>query len=227
MAGTANSWITPQTPKQFTASINAGDAQNWKFLRDAAGNAGAGANLGSVISSITATQTDVANNISLATVRAYSCTWTSAAPGVCTISTGHNISNGDQCILGGTTVPTGFTAGTTYYAVVVGAGLTPTTLELSATFGGTGVTTSSTGTAVIIYIVRVLTTVPIVANAGTNGTAAAANFFNPALWPGFAIDVDGNPYMLQEVGDFLAVSAVATVGAGKIINVAASAAGNF
>jgi len=77
-------------------------------------------------------------------------TATSANPCVFTW-TGNPLVNGQSVILGGTAVPTGFTAGFPYF-VVVSSG---NTFQLSATFGGPAVGSSSTGTAVTATLVYV------------------------------------------------------------------------
>jgi hypothetical protein len=80
-----------------------------------------------------------------ATQSAISVTWTSASPGVCTW-TAHGMTANSPVYFGGTTVPTGLTAGTVYY--VVGSSITTNTFTVSATPGGTAINTTSTGTAV-------------------------------------------------------------------------------
>lgn len=220
MAVTPNSFITPQSAKLWTGSVGSGwTAGNWQLLRDSA-NAGAGSN-GAIINGCMATSNDSsARIIQLARVAAVSCTWTSATPGVGTISGGHNLIAGDQVFLGGTAVPTGFTAGTTYF--VVAGGLTSTAFELSASAGGTAVNTSSTGTAVIAYIVRIIGSVSVAITAGTDGATAAANMFSTTLLPGLSINNDGQPYIPLESGDFLAISNTTTVTANKILTVTAT-----
>jgi phage tail sheath gpL-like len=75
-------------------------------------------------------------------------TVTVAAPGVFTMAGGLPswFANGTPVVLGGTTAPGGFTAGTTYYAVAVNG--SAGTFELAATVGGSAITSSSAGTAV-------------------------------------------------------------------------------
>lgn len=80
-------------------------------------------------------------SIGVSIVTAVTCT--SATPGVFT-HTAHGMPNGTPVVLGGTAVPTGFTAGTIYYVVSTAAN----TYSLAATVGGAAITTSSTGTAV-------------------------------------------------------------------------------
>src|SRR6185369_14320295 len=97
--------------------------------------------------------------------------------------------------------------------------------EFSASAGGAAINTSSTGTTVVCYAVRILTTIPVAITAGTDGATAAANFFNTTYWPGYPVDNDGNPYLFLESVDYLAVSAPA-VTANKILNFTAIGA-NF
>jgi hypothetical protein len=79
---------------------------------------------------------------------ATSVTATNASPCVFTWNGGVAMpfENGAPIILGGTAAPTGFTAGTVYYAIArsQAAG----TFELSATQGGAAINSTSTGTAV-------------------------------------------------------------------------------
>lgn len=75
-------------------------------------------------------------------------TCTSASPGVFTAAADYIPVNGQRVKLGGTTVPTGFTRGTTYYVVAASG----RTFELSATSGGAAINTSSTGTAVLAIV---------------------------------------------------------------------------
>jgi phage tail sheath gpL-like len=89
--------------------------------------------------------TDQPNVLNTAT--SSSVTATSASPAVFTWPGGAlpaNIANGTPIQLGGTAVPAGFTAGTTYYVVSASTA----TFELSATVGGSAINSTSTGTAV-------------------------------------------------------------------------------
>lgn len=81
-------------------------------------------------------------------IGATSVTCTSASPAVFTWNGGAALpfQNGCPIVLGGTTVPAGFTAGTTYY--VVSATQASGTFELSATQGGSAINSTSAGTAV-------------------------------------------------------------------------------
>lgn len=109
-----------------------------------------------------------------------SVTCTSAAPMVCTGST---LSNGAPVVLGGTAVPTGFTAGVTYYAVSVST----THFDLAAVPGGTAMTSSSTGTSVTAKVFKYATI-----TAYSSATAATVTlssilsgtgpFANNAIW---------------------------------------------
>lgn len=74
-----------------------------------------------------------------------SVTCTSASPGVFT-HTSHGFPVNTPVVLGGSAVPTGFTAGTIYF--VVAANLATNTYSLGATVGGAAINTSSTGTSV-------------------------------------------------------------------------------
>lgn len=68
-------------------------------------------------------------------------TITLASPGVLTTATPHGLIVGDTITLATSgALPTGLTAGTTYY--VISAGLTATSFELSATAGGSAINTS-------------------------------------------------------------------------------------
>lgn len=104
-------------------------------------------------------------------------TCTSASPGVFTAAADYIPTLGDRVKLGGTAVPTGFTAGTTYYVVAPSG----RTFELSATSGGSAINTSDTGTAVIAIVSAKATQsaavlLPFKANASVvvyNGTAGS------------------------------------------------------
>jgi hypothetical protein len=72
-------------------------------------------------------------------------TATSASPCVFTAAT-TALTNGTLVFLGGTAVPTGFTAGTLYYVV----GASGFTFKLATTLNGTAINSSSTGTAVTV-----------------------------------------------------------------------------
>jgi hypothetical protein len=83
-----------------------------------------------------------------ATAVSSAVTATSANPCVFTW-TGNPLVNGQSVLLGGTAVPAGFTAGFPYF-VVVSSG---NTFQLSATFNGSSIGSSSTGTAVTAALV--------------------------------------------------------------------------
>lgn len=119
----------------------------------------------------------------------YSFTATNASPCVFTAS-GSSYANGNPVQLTGGSLPTGFTAGTTYYVVSASG----TTFELSATSGGTAINSTSTGSGTVTGVLNVLrntngngggvgptTTIPagqfatIFARAGTNLTLTYAN----------------------------------------------------
>jgi hypothetical protein len=76
---------------------------------------------------------------------AQAVTATNASPCVVTLNA-HTLVNGNRVKLGGTAVPTGFTAGTSYYVVNAAAN----TFQLSATPGGTAINSTSTGTSVTV-----------------------------------------------------------------------------
>lgn len=80
-------------------------------------------------------------SIGVALVASVTCT--NASPCVIT-HTSHGFVAGTPVALGGTAVPTGFTAGTIYYVVSP----TTNTYQLSATPGGSAINSSSTGTTV-------------------------------------------------------------------------------
>lgn len=77
-------------------------------------------------------------------------TITVATPGVVTWAGGHGLEANSPVVFTptGGTLPTGLTAGTTYY--VRSSGLTPTTFSVSATPGGAAIATTAAGTATSI-----------------------------------------------------------------------------
>jgi hypothetical protein len=96
-------------------------------------------------------------------------TATNASPCVFTW-TGNPIVNGQGVYLTGTAVPTGFTAGTTYFAV----GVSGNTFQLSATLGGTAVNSTSTGTAVTATLEYKPN--DLIANAAAAGSVVVPSF---------------------------------------------------
>lgn len=48
-----------------------------------------------------------------------------------------------------------------------------------------------------------LNTVSVPASAGNNGTATPAALMTPNVWPGLAVDENGNPYLRVNSGDTL------------------------
>jgi hypothetical protein len=72
-------------------------------------------------------------------------TCTATSPGVCTLNS-NGFYNNMGVVFGGTTVPGGLTAGTTYYAQNVATN----TFQVSSTIGGAPINFSSTGSAVTI-----------------------------------------------------------------------------
>ena len=229
MAFTQNSSATfVKQPRTWTASIGNGDASAWKILYTTTHTAdpttgGAGAN-GSKISTIGAISSDTSNRVvQLAILRQQTVTISNASPGVVTL-TGHNLVAGDQVIFGtssGGGLPTGLTAGTTYF--VISGGLTAnTSFEVSASAGGSAVNTSSAGSGTFYcYTIRLIGSLNIITLAGTDGATAQQNFYNSSLIS-LPPDNDGNPYVFLESGDFLGVSCTGTVTSNKIINIIAS-----
>jgi Glycosyl hydrolase family 71 len=70
---------------------------------------------------------------------------TATGSGACTFTwTANPLANGQTVLLAGSPVPTGFTAGTTYYVV----NQATNTFQLAATVGGAAIASSSTGTSV-------------------------------------------------------------------------------
>jgi hypothetical protein len=96
-------------------------------------------------------------------------TATNASPCVFTW-TGNPIVNGQGVYLTGTAVPTGFTAGTTYFAV----GVSGNTFQLSATLGGTAINSTSTGTAVTATLEYKPN--DLIANAAAAGSVVVPSF---------------------------------------------------
>lgn len=204
-------------PKSWPMSIGAGDTTNWKRLVTGGAN-------GSKVTCLSLTSTDSSSrNVFIAHARSSSVTVTSASPGVVSW-TAHGLVAGDQIFFGGTTVPTGVTAGLPYF--VISAGLTADAFEFSATAGGAAVNTSSTGTAVIVYAVKVMGTVVVAITAGTDGATAGVCAFTSTIFPALPVDNDGQPYMLLESGDYLCIASSATITANKIINAMAQS-GDF
>lgn len=109
------------------------------------------------------------NGASVATTatNASPCVFTGAIP---------SMANGMPVVLGGSTVPTGFTAGTTYFMVSVSG----STYQLSATFGGAAINSTSTGTAV--------TAAPMTAyGVNLSGSPNTGNTIGPNAISGYAI----------------------------------------
>src|ERR1700744_2141167 len=128
MAFTQNAFPTfPKQPRLWPCAIGNGDASSWK-PGVVAGPNGSKVNSANIVSNDTATRV-----IQMGLGRGAAVTCTSASPGVFTWSV-HPLAVGDQVVLGGTAVQTGFTAGTTYFvaATSFAAGATFT---LAATAG--------------------------------------------------------------------------------------------
>jgi hypothetical protein len=216
-----------QSPKLWTASIGNGDASLWKKLLSQ--NAGAGASGTKMVSAIATSDDTSARSVTLAHVRTGTATFTLATPGVCSVSAANNnnLSVGDQIWFETTgTLPTGITAGTTYW--VISAGFTAgVSFEFSATPGGAAINTSVSQSGVhTCFMVRPLATESVAITAGQDGATAIANFLTSLRASGLPLDNDGAPYILLESGDYLAVSCLATVTANKMISVGAIG-GNF
>jgi len=98
-------------------------------------------------------------------------TATVAAPAVFTAAGGlpSFLANGSPVVLGGTTAPAGFTAGTTYYVVSINA--MTGTFELSATVSGSAIAATAAGTAVTASSSVALAT-PMSGGTGTSDLAA-------------------------------------------------------
>lgn len=211
--------LVPQAVKNWTISIGNSDAQNWKLLKDdtVTTPVGPGAT-GAKLVALWGTSTDSsARNIQIALVRSGSVSVTSATPAVVTW-TGNTLAIGDQIFFTAATIPTGVTATLPYW--VISAGFTAgSTFEFAASAGGAAINTSSTGTTVVCYAVRILTTIPVAITSGTDGSTATTNFLNPTYWPGLPVDNDGNPFFFLESVDYLAVASASTVTSNKIINV--------
>jgi len=95
------------------------------------------------------------------------CTITNASPAVVTW-TAHGLTSGTAIIFSTTgSLPTGITAGTTYY--VIATGLTTNTFQFSATPGGAAINTSSAGSG--IHTVRYV--------AGSSGSGIAFLILTP------------------------------------------------
>lgn len=82
---------------------------------------------------------------------AYPFTATSASPCVFT-ATGSAYANGTQVMLTGTSLPAGFTAGTSYFVVAASG----TSFELAATSGGSAVNSTSTGAGTVAAVCSIL-----------------------------------------------------------------------
>jgi hypothetical protein len=100
---------------------------------------------------------------------------TATASGPCTFTwTGNPLVNGQTVVLGGTTVPAGFTAGITYFVVNVSGN----TFQLALTVGGSAIASTSTGTAVTATLVYA--TNELIASATAPGSIAVPNWALPS-----------------------------------------------
>jgi hypothetical protein len=121
--------------------------------------------------------------LSLLDNTAFSFTATNASPCVFTAA-GWYSGNSTPVILTGGSLPTGFTAGTTYFAVNVNTGAG--TFQLAATSGGTAINSSSTGSgtaksASYARIVNSVLNIGVECN-GTSGTQPGTiNFANSGI----------------------------------------------
>jgi hypothetical protein len=199
----------------WPCSIGNGDASTWKQ------SVVAGANGTKVNSALIVNNDTAARVIQMGVGRSGSVTCTSASPGVFTWS-GNTVSVGDQVVLGGTTVPTGFAAGPTYY-VASTSFAAGSTFTLAATVGGTAINATSTGTAVTATVIRPIGSVSAPTLTGNDGVTVGLSFFGNTLVP-LPVDQDGQAYLFLESGDTLYFSSTSTVTANKMVSVQAMAA---
>ena len=218
MAFTPNNAATfAKQPRAYQASIGNSEASSW--LQLAAGQAN-----GTKINSLMASSSDSsARIVQLAHARSATVTVTIASPGVFTWS-GHNLVSGDQVILSTTgSLPTGLTAGTTYY--VVSASRSGGTFQLAASAGGAAINTSGSQSGThTAYALRVLSSLSVAITAGTDGSTSTANLLSQVMIPGLPVDNDQQPYLILESGDYLYVSTTTTVTANKVVTVVGSGA---
>jgi hypothetical protein len=218
MAFTQNNAATyARQPRAYQCAIGNSEASSW--LQLAAG----GAN-GSKINALMASSSDTsARVVQLAHARSATVTVTIASPGVFTWS-GHNLINGDQVILSTTgSLPTGLTAGTTYY--VVSASRSAGTFQLASSVGGAAINTSGSQSGThTAYGLRIVGSLNVATPAGTDGNISSANLLSPIMNPGLPVDNDQQPYLILESGDYLLVSTTTTVTANKVVNVVGTGA---
>lgn len=133
-----------------------------------------------------------------------SVTATSASPAVFTAPADYIPTLGDRVKLSATgSVPTGFTAGTTYY-VVAPSGVT---FELSATSGGSAINSSSTGSGITAHV---------------SSKAAASTVVPIPFKPEYSVVVSNmtaGSLVLQDSDDNVTFGTLATVAAGEYQNV--------
>lgn len=206
----------PKQPRVWPLNLSLTDASNWRQC------ATGGAN-GTKVVGASITNSDTSGRIvQMGLGRQAAVTCTSATPAVFTW-TGHNLSVGDQIILGGTAVPTGFTAGTTYYVSVTNL-VNGSTFSLSTSAAnaaaGTNVTSSSTGTAVTAMAIKVVASLLTITLAGTDGATAAQQYMGSTLAP-LPADQDAQNYLFLETGDFLMFSSTTTITSAKFVSVIA------
>lgn len=217
-------------PKLWTTSIGNNDASGWKLFMDSVG-AGAGPN-GAAIDAVIGTSTDgTARSVVLGTARSYAgVTMTIASPGVISwpSANGNNVAVGDQVMFlnNGDTLPTGLAFNTTYW-VISGGFSVGASFELAASAGGSVInTTGSQSGTHLIAVIRPVVSGSIAITSGTDGVTAPTNMLSPAIAVGMPLSSDGNPLAFLESGDFLAVQALTTVTANKVLSLSAFGA-NF
>ena len=214
--------VFPQKPKRFAVSIGHDDVQNWKFLSS---NGIYSCTDGTKVVSLIAASTDTsARDVQVGIARSSVVTITIATPGVVSW-TGHDFVAGDQVVFQTTgALPTGLTAGTTYF--VIAAGLTPgVSFQVSASAGGAAVNTSGSQSGVHTgWIVRIKGTVAVPITAGSVSGTPSVDLLNSTQLPGLAVDNDGQRYIPLEGNNAIVLQALTTVTANKIINIGSAAA---
>lgn len=215
-------------PRYWAASIGNGDASAWKFLYDE--NAGFAGLNGSQVVAVKAASTDgTARVVQLAKCRVFTgVTVTIATPGVVSwsLANGNTAAIGDQIVWlnNGDTLPTGLAFNTTYF-IIAGGFTVNTSFELATSAGGTAInTTGSQSGTHQAAIIRPTSAQTVAITAGTDGATVSADLLG--LDGGYPVNNDGQKYMFLEgtnvlanVQDALAVSAVTTVTANKMISV--------
>ena len=203
--------VFSQTPKAWYFAIGANNGTNLKTVLTGGAN-GTKIVAGIVTNSDSAKVVQLYRGLSLGTV-----TITIASPGVITTSSAHGLVQGDRVIFSTTdTLPTGITAGTTYF--VISAGLTATAFQIATTAGGSAINTTGSQSGVhTLTSARLLTSTSVVQNAGVSGSVSTSNLFDPALHAGLPPDNDGALYTLINSGEFLMVGITAALTANTLI----------